>query len=221
MTTRVAPTSAGRRVTSSLPPVISGRPSPVRHHVAVRGVLVGLVCGVGAVLAHGVAAGGHVATAAGLAVVLAGLAVGPVLALRPSLPRVAAVVVVLQLAAHASMALTGMPGGAHHGHAAMDSSPGSSVLAMLLDGGVPMLLGHLAAAAVTAVLARGADRALVALLADRLRALVLPPTAVQQPPQAPARTLWPRHRPLRSLVTTSTAGPRAPPYLRTTSPTLA
>ncbi len=180
----------------------------MRPHVAGRGALVGAVCGVGALLAHAVAAGGHVAGPTAVVVVLAGLGMGPVLVGRSTLPRIGAASLALQIGAHTAMAVTGMHGAA--------PSP-TSVLAGLLDGGVVMLLGHLAAAVVSAVLARGADRALVALLAEWLHALAAPVCAADPLTGRTAPTAWPVRPPLRGSARRATAGPRAPPHLRRTS----
>ncbi|QWC83859.1 hypothetical protein KLP28_09440 [Nocardioidaceae bacterium] len=221
---------------------------------ATRGVLVGAVCGVGAVVAHQLAGGGAVPLSLALVVLAGSVALGPLLVRRAGpahLGVLAGAAVLLQFAAHLAMALLSPaqmalaatrqamaeagpvrvlgdhPGCEGHVMSHSDamaaglmphdmSGHGSGLLGaldhavgMVLAGGVSMLLAHLAIAALTALVARGADRAVLSALTEWLLPL-LPVllTLVPRPtlPAASTPLLTPTTAPSRTP-----AAPRGPP----------
>ncbi|WP_201300386.1 hypothetical protein, partial [Nocardioides sp. AX2bis] len=139
---------------------------------AVRASALGLVCGLGAVLAHAGAAGHAVGTGPALLLTALGLAVGPVLVRRATPARVLVGALAVQAAGHGLLALAPSPATTHQGMTGMTGAGGHG----LLDGGVAMLGGHLAVALVTTLLALRADRAVRAVVDATLARLVPPPT---------------------------------------------
>lgn len=192
-----------------------------------RAALVGSTCGVGAAGAHSLAMDGAVSPATAALVALAGLTAGPLLVRRPTLPVLLAGTLALQLVGHLAMHLAGGGGAAddaghaagHSGHAAGHAGHAAeTTAAAATHGGLEMLVGHLAAALAAALLARGADRALVTVLRDLfVSGLVLAPAPVlpSWPGQAP---VW-RDSVLPALRlpadATDSRGPPARPALST------
>lgn len=176
-----------------------------------RGVAVGSVCGVGAVVAHALAAGGSIDPMVAVTVLGVSLLVGPALVRGSGPTRIGALgagTLVAQLAAHAAMATaTPMaPHGSMSGHASHEmghaQGPTATHADMLLSGGTPMLLLHLSAALLTVLVARGADRAILATL----RSWVLP-----TPPRLRPTVGWPTPPTIESVVVTPTAAPARKP----------
>lgn len=172
-----------------------------------RAGAVGVVCGLGTVVAHAGAAGHEVATGPALLLTALGLAAGPHLARRPTPARLVGGALALQATGHGLLALTPTPAAdGNHGAPAAHGVSGG-----LLDDGPTMLAGHLVVALLTALLALRADQA-VRTLTSVLVARLLPlpaPAAPRSPARAPSPAPVVR-RPAardRSAVT----GPRAPP----------
>lgn len=135
-----------------------------------RGVLAGLVCGTGAVLAHTVA-GGHASLAAATFVSFVAILLCLALARWAlSLPRLLAVAVVVQAVSHVVFAASAASGSATtqpmSGMSGMDHYSGDMW---------PMWLGHAVVACLTALAARGGEQALADLARELLgRLSVLP-----------------------------------------------
>ena len=177
-----------------------------------RGVLAGLVCGVGGVWAH-TAVSGHSVGLAGVLVVIASVASCLQLARHElRLPSLLAVTGVAQGLGHAAMSLSapsGMSGMSHHGMP-MEQS--------LAQGGLPMLGGHVLVALATAGLARGIERTVLDAVRRLVRRLL---------PQAPDGVVAPPWRraaaPVPALVLTTQhvvpgLGSRGPPHRASLSP---
>lgn len=191
---------------------------------APRGVLAGLVCGGGGVWAH-TAVSGHSVGAAGVLVVAASTALCLLLARRElRLPALLAVTGVAQGLGHLAMTLsmTAAPSSsAHHdmaGGLAGGMAASHAAGPVLALGGLPMLAGHLLVAVATALLARGAERAVLDA-ARRLVERLLPrvPDAV-----APAPWRRPVAETAAPVLTTQHVAPglgsRGPPRRRLLSP---
>jgi hypothetical protein len=150
-------------VTLSSTPVARARPrdpapAPARW---LRGVLVGLVSGIGAVAAHQLV-GGHASATIAVVVTAVSVAAGVALARwRVGVVAALGLAVVAQATSH--LLMVGSAGHHDHMHAHMGPTPHDAG-----SGAVSMLLAHLAVALVTAAVSRGADQAVL----DLVRTLV-------------------------------------------------
>ncbi|GAA0981033.1 hypothetical protein ENKNEFLB_03988 [Nocardioides aquaticus] len=183
---------------------------------ALRASVLGLVCGLGAVLAHAGAAGHAVGTGPALLLTALGLVCGPLLARRPTPARVLTGALTVQAAGHGLLSMTSSPAATHDGMTGMTGMTGHGGQGGhgghgLLDGGVTMLGGHLLVALLTTLLALRADHAIRALVRATLARLVPPPApgaprpVVRHPQPAPVV-----RRP-SAPDASAAAGPRAPP----------
>ncbi len=133
-----------------------------------RGILVGLVSGLGAATAH-LIGGGHVAVGESAAVTAVAVLVGVALARSlVGVVRLALVVLGAQGALHLLMA------GSMHASAGMAMGPSDSASVDLIGTGTPalMLLSHTLVAVVTVAFSRGADQALLDLARSLTRRLI-------------------------------------------------
>lgn len=181
---------------------------------ALRASVLGLVCGLGAVLAHAGAAGHAVGTGPALLLTALGLACGPVLARRPTPARVLTGALAVQAAGHALLSLAPSPAATHEGMTGMTGMTGQGGHG-LLDGGATMLGGHLLVALLTTLLALRADHAVRTLVRATLARLVPPPAPAAPRPVIRHPQPAPVVRRPRPPDASAPAGPRAPPGSRT------
>jgi hypothetical protein len=176
---------------------------------ALRASALGLVCGLGAVLAHAGVAGHAVGTGPALLLTALGLAAGPVLARRPTPARVLAGALTIQAAGHGLLSLA--PTATHDAMPGMSGMTGMTGGHDVLSGGATMLVGHVVVALLTTLLALRADHAVRALV-DATVARLLPPHAPTAPrPVARLPRPAPVVRRPSPLAAPAPAGPRAPP----------
>ncbi len=171
-----------------------------------RGVCVGLLSGLGALVAHAFS-GGHLAPSTSVVVLASALAAGLALSRRrPGIASLLALAAGAQLASHVVLATAAGPSG-HAGMAGMHHA----------GGGLGMLLAHLGVALVTVAACRGADDALLGLARSLVRRLF----PLVRPGRGPAVAPRLHHRldtsllPVRQLVlaTPTTRGPPPAPVL--------
>lgn len=180
---------------------------------ALRASALGLVCGLGAVLAHAGAAGHAVGTGPALLLTSLGLVAGPVLARRPTPARVLVAAVTVQAAGHGLLSLAPSPATTHEGITGTTGMTGQGGHG-LLDGGVTMLGGHLLVALLTTLLALRADHAVRAVVRATLARLVPPPAAGARRPVVRHPQPAPVVRRPSPPDASPAAGPRAPPGTR-------
>jgi hypothetical protein len=199
-----------------------------------RGWIVGLVSTTVAAVSHSLAGGYHPgALSFGLALVFAGLLGTAVIGRRPSLPRLTIAVGASQLAFHLVFSLLGSGGGSalrsDPGMSGMAAMDGPTVTAVAASGhdhlaDPAMWIAHAAAALLTLIFLRHAERAvwtmltrLVTVVAARIVAarigVAATPVSIGEPPRVPAgAAAVPRPAPRLLVASLSRRGPPLPSF---------